>query len=79
MLAQQRANINTATLTSPTGRIRSIPLIRQSTSGRAGVPAAWSYINPKDNAAKYDPDEVAIIKERIKKAAKKHDVEISAD
>ncbi|GAB3942793.1 hypothetical protein GCM10028805_07960 [Spirosoma harenae] len=40
------------------------------------VRAAWSYINHKDNAAKYDADEVSTIKERIKKAAKKHDVEI---
>jgi hypothetical protein len=40
------------------------------------VRAAWSYINHKDNAAKYDTDEVRTIKERIKRAAKKHDVEI---
>ncbi|WP_080057917.1 DUF6582 domain-containing protein [Spirosoma aerolatum] len=40
------------------------------------VRAAWSYINHKDNAAKYDADEVDTIKERIKKAAKKHDVTI---
>jgi hypothetical protein len=40
------------------------------------VRAAWSYINHKDNAAKYDKDEVALIKERIKRAAKKHDVAI---
>jgi hypothetical protein len=43
------------------------------------VRAAWSYINHKDNAAKYDADEVKIIKERIKRAAKKHDVEIEED
>ncbi len=30
----------------------------------------------RENAAKYDPDEVDTIKERIKRAAKKHDVEI---
>ena len=41
------------------------------------VRAAWSYINHKDNAGKYDADEVKTIKERIKRAAKKHDVEIS--
>lgn len=35
------------------------------------VRAAWSYINHKDNAGKYDNDEVELIKERIKKAAKK--------
>ncbi|MGI8641012.1 MAG: DUF6582 domain-containing protein [Pyrinomonadaceae bacterium] len=41
--------------------------------------AAWSYINHKDNAAKYDADEVEIIKKRIKEAADKHGVEISGD
>lgn len=40
------------------------------------VRAAWSYINHKDNAAKYDADEVTAIKERIKKAAQKHNVTI---
>jgi hypothetical protein len=40
------------------------------------VRAAWSYINHKDNAAKYSADEVETIKERIKRAAKKHGVEI---
>lgn len=40
------------------------------------VRAAWSYINHEDNAAKYDRDEVKLIKERIKKAAKEHGVEI---
>ncbi|MBN8823473.1 MULTISPECIES: DUF6582 domain-containing protein [unclassified Spirosoma] len=43
------------------------------------VRAAWSYINHKDNAAKYDADEVDTIKERIKKAAKKHDVSIEEE
>ena len=43
------------------------------------VRAAWSYINHKDNAAKYDADEVKAIKHRIKRAAKKYDVKISAD
>ena len=43
------------------------------------VRSAWSYINHKDNAAKYDPDEVRTIKERIKRAARKHGVEISED
>jgi hypothetical protein len=43
------------------------------------VRAAWSYINHKDNAAKYDADEVQKIKGRIKRAAKKHGVEISED
>jgi hypothetical protein len=43
------------------------------------VRAAWSYINHKDNAAKYDKDEVESIKGRIRRAAKKHDVEIDAE
>ncbi len=43
------------------------------------VRAAWSYLNHKDNAAKYDDDEVELIKDRIKKAAKQHGVEISED
>jgi hypothetical protein len=40
------------------------------------VRSAWNYINHKDNAAKYDADEVDLIKNRIKRAAKKHNVEI---
>jgi hypothetical protein len=43
------------------------------------IRAAWSYINHKDNAAKYDKDEVSTIKNRIKRAAKKHDIEISSE
>ena len=43
------------------------------------VRAAWSYINHEDNAAKYAADEVKTIKERIKRAAKKYDVEIEDD
>ncbi|MFN8530164.1 MAG: DUF6582 domain-containing protein [Anaerolineae bacterium] len=43
------------------------------------VRAAWSYINHPDNAAKYTTDEVKTIKDRIKRAAKKHDVEIDDD
>ena len=43
------------------------------------VRAAWSYINHKDNVAKYDKDEVRLIKERIKRAAGHHGVEIEAD
>ena len=43
------------------------------------VRAAWSYINHQDNAAKYDPDDVKTIKNRIKRAAKKHGVETSED
>ena len=40
------------------------------------VRAAWNYINHKDNAAKYDADEVRTIKDRIKRAAVKNGVEI---
>jgi hypothetical protein len=43
------------------------------------VRAAWSYINHKDNAGKYEASEVRTIKSRIKRAAKKHGVEISDD
>jgi hypothetical protein len=43
------------------------------------IRAAWSYINHRDNAAKYDKDEVETIKDRIMKAAKKHDVEIDPE
>lgn len=43
------------------------------------VRAAWNYINHKDNAAKYSADEVKTIKERIKRAADKHGVEINDD
>ena len=43
------------------------------------VRAAWSYINHKNNAAKYDKDDVETIKDRIVKAAKKHGVDIDPD
>jgi hypothetical protein len=43
------------------------------------IRAAHSYINHKDNAAKYKPDEVSEIKARINAAAKKHGIEISTD
>src|SRR5262245_19927569 len=43
------------------------------------VRAAWSYINHKDNAAKYDRDEVGLIKQRIKRAARKYGVEIEQE
>ena len=43
------------------------------------IRAAWGYINHKDNAAKYKRDEVNTIKERIKRAAKQHDIEIEED
>jgi hypothetical protein len=41
------------------------------------VRAAWGYINHADNAAKYAKGEVETIKGRIKRAAKRHGVEIS--
>lgn len=43
------------------------------------VRAAWSYINHADNAAKYEAGEGRTIKERIKRAARKHGVEIDED
>ena len=43
------------------------------------VRAAWSYINHKDNAAKYDRDEVKAIKNRIKRAAKLHNIDIESE
>ena len=41
------------------------------------IRAAWNYIHHQDNAAKYDADEVEIIKGRIKRAARKHKIELS--
>ena len=43
------------------------------------VRAAWSYIHHKDNAAKYESNEVETIKGRIKRAAKKFDIDIEAE
>jgi len=40
------------------------------------VRAAWSYIHMKRNAAKYSEDELKVIKNNIRKAAKKFDIEI---
>ena len=40
------------------------------------VRAAWSYINHPDNAAKYSFDDLARIKDRIKRAARQHGIEI---
>lgn len=42
------------------------------------IRAAWSYINHRDNAAKYDPDEVTAIKNRIRQAARKRSIEIKS-
>ncbi|WP_420154426.1 DUF6582 domain-containing protein [Siphonobacter sp.] len=43
------------------------------------IRAAWSYIHHKDNAAKYDTDEVELIKNRIRRAAEKHDIGLKDD
>ena len=43
------------------------------------IHAAWSYINMPKNAAKYSSDELATIKNKIKRAAKKFGMEISED
>jgi hypothetical protein len=43
------------------------------------IRSAWSYINHKDNAAEYDKDEVETIKDRIRRAAKKHDIDIEGE
>lgn len=39
--------------------------------------AAWSYINQKDNAAKYTPQQLTVIKDRIVVAAKKYGITIN--
>jgi len=46
---------------------------------RAHVKAAWSYISMPKNAAKYSSSELAKIKGRIKRAAKKFGIEISEE
>jgi hypothetical protein len=43
------------------------------------VRSAWRYINQERNASKYQPDEVEAIKDRIRRAAKRFDVEIHTD
>ena len=40
------------------------------------IRAAWSYIHHKDNASEYDSDELELIKNRIRQAAEKHNIEI---
>jgi hypothetical protein len=42
------------------------------------VRAAWNYIHHADNAAKYAKEDVAKIKARIRRAARKHGVELAA-
>jgi hypothetical protein len=41
------------------------------------VRAAWSYIHHEDNKDKYSSDDAGKIEDRIRRAAKKHGVEIS--
>lgn len=43
------------------------------------IRTAWSYIHHDENAAKYARDELKTIKDRIKRAARKHDIEIDLD
>src|SRR3981081_1911583 len=43
------------------------------------VRAAWSYIHHKDNAGKYQKDEVETIKRRIQSAAKELGVEVRSE
>jgi hypothetical protein len=43
------------------------------------VRAAWSYINHADNAGKYSKEEIKTIKDRIRRAAKTHGIEIGSD
>lgn len=40
------------------------------------VRAAWNYIHHENNADKYDDQDVTQIKDRIRRAAKKHGVEL---
>lgn len=52
---------------------------RYALDTKARIKAAWSYINQKDNAAKYTAGQLAKIKARIKAAAKKVGIDISSD
>lgn len=45
----------------------------------AHVTAAWGYINQKDNAGKYTPEQLAKIKSKIKAAMKKHGHQVEDD
>jgi hypothetical protein len=45
------------------------PLKEKGEYSKDRIHAAWSYIHHKDNAGKYDADEVRQIKSRIKRAA----------
>lgn len=43
------------------------------------IRAAWSYIHHENNADEYDEDEVETIKNRIRRAAENHGIEIRSD
>jgi hypothetical protein len=46
---------------------------------KSHIQSAWSYINQRENAAKYTSDQLSKIKGRIKSAAKKVGIDISSD
>lgn len=46
---------------------------------KAHIKSAWSYINQKDNAAQYTAAQLKLIRGRIKAAAKRVGIDISAD
>jgi 7-keto-8-aminopelargonate synthetase-like enzyme len=41
------------------------------------VRAAWDYIHHIDNAAKYSSEEIELMEERVRQAAKEHGVDIT--
>lgn len=43
------------------------------------IRAAWSYSHHKDNAAKYSAGDIGKIRERIERAAKKHDIDLHTE
>jgi hypothetical protein len=43
------------------------------------IRAAWNYIHHKDNAAKYEAGEASQIKDRIRRAAKSHGIEVKEE
>ena len=43
------------------------------------IRAAWSYVHHKDNAAKYSKEDADQIKDRIRRAAKSHDVTLNEE
>jgi len=55
------------------------PLKKDGAWDKKRIKAAWGYIHHEDNAAKYTADQLARIKGRIRAAAKKVGIELSAD